>query len=96
MLISESVDLNLCLCEDFEDCLEDVLEDGFDDDLAETFEDNLDVSFVDDLDKCLEVFECTFAELQASDARSGRDWDVLYAFSQHSTGDNKTCRLKRP
>ena len=61
----------------------------FDNDLVESFKDDLD------LDECLEVVECSFAELEASDALSGRDWDLLNAFTQHSTGENKTCRLKQ-
>lgn len=73
MLISESVKLVSFLCEDFEDCWQKVLEGGFDDDSAETFDGDLDESFVDDLDECLEAVECFLAELEASDALSGRD-----------------------
>jgi hypothetical protein len=85
VLISGSVKLDLCLCEDFGECLEEVLDGVFDDDLTKTFNDDLDEAFEDDLDEYCEATECFLVELEASDAFSGGDWDVLHDFTQLST-----------
>jgi hypothetical protein len=85
VLISGSVKLDLRLCEDFGECFEEVLEGVFDDDLAKTFDDGLDEAFEDDFDEYFEAIECFLVELEASDAFSGGDWDVLHDFTQLSS-----------
>jgi hypothetical protein len=73
LLISWSMSLNLCLCDDFEEDLEETFEGG----LADPFEDDWDRPFDDEFNNDLEFFELLPAEVECSDTSPGRDRGVL-------------------
>lgn len=76
-MISASVDLDLCLCEGFEESFADLLEGAFEEDPAERFEDVAERFLDDDIDEDLDVFECLLAKVGALETLPGRDWAVL-------------------
>lgn len=81
VLISWSMSLNLCLCddfeEDFEEDLEEDLEEAFDSGLADPFEDGWERSSDDECDDDLDFFELLLAEVECSDKSPMRDLDLL-------------------
>jgi hypothetical protein len=73
LLISWSMSLNLCLCDDFEEDLEEAFDGG----LADPFEDDWERPFDDEFNNDLDFFELLLAEVECSDASPVRDRGVL-------------------